>query len=202
MTISHSAKLTLCVTGSCVLHALVLQQMSVASIAVPQPPKAAAVVSARYIAAPAKVSPPAPAEANVNVANQPQPPNEIKTAPPLTPSSAPVTAPGQTDEVNPSPQSAKTYYTSNEVDSVAAPETDWPITVSQGLGTGLVYEAKVSIWVNSEGNIDRLEIVNLEPESQRVRSAIEAMVGIILQPATRGGLAVPSQQTIELLLPE
>ncbi len=202
MTISHFAKFALCISCSLMLHGVVLQQMSVASVTAPRLPEAAVIVSLRYIA-PARVIAPVTTEATVKTASSPPLP---KSADAVTDSSIPLkpfaTAPSETMAEDGLSRLVENYYTSTEVDTVAAPETDWPITVNQGLPAGLFYEAKISIWVNSEGHIDRLEILDLKPESQRVRSAIEAMVGIILQPATRNGLAVASQRDIELLLPQ
>jgi hypothetical protein len=202
MTISHSAKFTLCVACSFVLHGLVLQQMSVTSITAPRVPEAASIVSVRYIA-PAIVNTPVAAEAAVKVVSSARPPKSVDAVTaPSTPINSVAAAPTEAVTADVSSRSVENYYTSTEVDTVAAPETDWPITVSEGLPAGLFYEAKVSIWVSAEGNIDRLEILDLKPESQRVRSAIEAMVGIILQPAMRGGFAVASQRNIELWLPQ
>jgi hypothetical protein len=203
MTISHSAKFTLCVACSFVLHGLVLQQMSVTSITAPRLPEAASIVSVRYIA-PAAVNATVAGEVTAKVVSSARPPKSVDAAIVPSPSINYVAiAPTEAVTADVSSRSVeKIYYASADVDTVAAPETDWPITVSQGLPAGLFYEAKVSIWVSAEGNIDRLEILDLKPESQRVRSAIEAMVGIILQPAMRGGFAVASQRNIELWLPQ
>jgi hypothetical protein len=182
------------------LHSLVLLQMPVAYTATPKLPEALAIISARNIS-PAEITTMVVAEVAVKATRKPTPPKKADVTTPSSPiipdaDSAQVDAPDTTS------RSVENYYTSDEVDILAALETEWPITVSKGQPTGLYYEVKLSIWVNAEGRLERLEILDLKPDEQSVRSAVEAMVGIMVQPALRNGLAVPSQRTIELLLPQ
>jgi hypothetical protein len=92
------------------------------------------------------------------------------------------------------------FYLSSEVDTPATPIEDWPVAITEGLSRRLYVEAKVMIWVSSVGRIERVEVMEVLPDSQRVKEGLQTMVGAMVKPAMLAGVAVANQRTIQMWL--
>ncbi len=97
------------------------------------------------------------------------------------------------------------FYPSSEVDTPAAPETDWPVGPIDSLSNEsntrfrvLTFQATVTVWVVSSGRIERVDVMEMQPESQKIKASLEAMVGQTVKPAMLGGLAVANQRVLKM----
>jgi hypothetical protein len=92
------------------------------------------------------------------------------------------------------------FYSTSEVDTPATPENDWPVIVAEGLYKDAYVQAVVSVWINSQGRIERVEVNEMQPESERVKEGLLAMVGAMVRPAMLKGIAVANQRTMQMWL--
>ena len=91
------------------------------------------------------------------------------------------------------------FYESSDVDEPATPETDWPIVV-EGMTRGRTFNVQVSIWISSLGRIEHVDVLQIQPESEKVRMSLQTMVGAMVKPALREGVSVANKRTLELWL--
>ncbi len=91
------------------------------------------------------------------------------------------------------------FFDSSDVDEPASPETDWPILVG-GMAIGLTFNVQASVWISSRGRIERVEVIQIQPESEKVRFSLQTMVGAMVRPALRGGVNVANRRQLEVWL--
>jgi hypothetical protein len=192
---SLRAKLILCSVCSAALHGLFLEQFIIGQTASNRPISGSSDLQIRYI--PSFISLPA-----VEITSAKQLPTDSGVSSLVKPVQA---IPIIRNEILESAVSTnefvvvENFYESSEVDEPATPDTDWPIVV-EGMTRGLIFNVQVSIWISSLGRIERVEVLQIQPESEKVRHSLQTMVGTTVKPALRAGVNVANKRTIELWL--
>jgi hypothetical protein len=129
--------------------------------------------------------------------NPPDPaPQEGRPAPHIPTASAALSAPQSGDTAS----QVVRFYTFQEVDRAAEPETDWPIDIATLDAIGierLVFE----VMVDDRGSVIRCTVLDPSglPDAARI-DLEQRLAATALQPALRGGRFVASQRRIELLV--
>jgi hypothetical protein len=211
MKISHIAKFVIFLSSSVALHVLGWQWMSTRQPA-RLPMSAAVSAQVRFIelasfrpsatqtvgAARVVLGPKKP----INLQDY-APANLANWLPPIDTDRRP--DPTELDVLQAGTALVENFYPSSEVDTPATPETDWPVGPIEGLSSesttrfrALTFEATVTVWVGSSGRIERIEVMQVQPESQKIKVSLEAMVGQTVKPAMLGGLAVANQRVLKM----
>jgi hypothetical protein len=211
MKISRIAKFVIFLASSVALHVLGWQWMSARQPA-RLPSSAAVLAQIRFIELP-RFNPSATQALNaasvVAVPTKPISPKEYTPAnlanwlPPIDADPRP--DPTELDVLQAGTALVENFYPSSEVDTPATPETDWPVGPIEGIPNGattrfraLTFQATFTVWVDSNGRIERIDVMEVLPESQKIKASLEAMVGQTVKPAMLGGLAVANQRVIKM----
>ncbi len=199
MTMVHPAKLAVCVVASVVLHSFFLTH-TLLGRATKAVSNKVLHITVRSIDRPSLASQPPDVSVHVpSTKNALSPQGFYRATLAIAPSPAPNPDPTELDvQQATGGVLAEHFFSSSEVDTPAAPETNWPIAIQGGFARSLSYTATVSIWINSAGKIEKVQILSLQPDSERVRTGLLAMEGAIVQPAMLRGVAVANQRNIEM----
>jgi hypothetical protein len=211
MKISHIAKFVIFLASSVALHVLGWQWMS-ARLPAMLPMSAVVSAPVRFIELASFKPSATQAVGATQVALGPKKPTNLQDYTPANLANwlPPIDAdrrpdPTELDVLQAGTALVENFYTSSEVDSPATPETDWPVGLIEGLPSesttrfrALTFEATITVWVGSSGRIERIEVMQLQPESQKIKVSLEAMVGQTVKPAMLGGLAVANQRVLKM----
>lgn len=192
---SVRAKFVFCSVCSAALHFLLLEQVVIGQTVSNGGAAGLSDLTIRYI--PAYLNPPAVEV----IAIKPQP-RDISTSRTVMPVQPIANSSAETKETAcPINESVvvENFYESAEVDEPASPETDWPIVV-EGMTRGLTFNVQITVWISSLGRIERVEAIQIQPESEKVRLSLQSMVGTMVRPALRAGVNVANKRNIELWL--
>jgi hypothetical protein len=192
---SLRAKIIFCSVCSAGLHFLLLEQITIGQTESTRSPAGSSDVQIRYISSYSK--PPATQVVSKDIL-----PRDASALPAATPvHSTASDNSGLSETAAPTNESlmVENFYESSDVDEPATPETDWPIVV-EGMTRSLTFNVQVSIWISSLGRIEQVEVLQIQPESEKVRMSLQTMVGAMVKPALRAGVSVANKRTLELWL--
>ena len=192
---SLRAKIIFCSVCSASLHFLLLEQIIVGQTAPNRPIAGSSDLKIRYIPGYFNL----PVVEAVSTKPQPKDSSASRLVTPEQPTAS--NGAGMSETVPPLNEGVvvENFYESSDVDEPATPETDWPIVV-EGMTRGLTFNVQVSVWISSLGRIERVEVIQMQPESEKVRLSLQTMVGATVRPALRAGVNVANIRSLELWL--
>jgi hypothetical protein len=192
---SLRVKIFFCSACSAVLHFLLLEQFTVGQAQSARPVAELPDLKIRYIPSyfsspaveitPKKLPAKEPVMPKVVVPVQPTVAIEREVSEPALPANESIVV--------------ENFYESAEVDEPASPESEWPIVV-EGMTRGLTFNVQMSVWVSSLGRIERVDVIQVEPESEKVRLSLQSMLGATVRPAVRAGANVANKRNLEFWL--
>jgi hypothetical protein len=89
------------------------------------------------------------------------------------------------------------YFPTADVDQPAVPDLNWRLNDSR-LPPGIMFNTQLQIWVNSDGVVQKVDVLLLNPDIPSAREALDAMLGTQIQPAMKNGYPVANVRTIEM----
>ena len=192
---SLRANIIFCSVCSAGLHFLLLEQITIGQTESTRSPAGPSEVQIRYISS--YSNPPATEAVSKKIL--PRDTSALTEAAPAH--SIATNSSGLSDAAVPTNESlmVENFYESSDVDEPATPETDWPIVV-EGMTRGRTFNVQVSIWISSLGRIEHVDVLQIQPESEKVRMSLQTMVGAMVKPALREGVSVANKRTLELWL--
>jgi hypothetical protein len=96
----------------------------------------------------------------------------------------------------------KGFYLFEEVDQPATPREDWEIPI-KAIGAMGIKFLVVRVWISENGDIRDVDVLSSTPQTlvlQDREKIIRALLRTKMIPATKMGLNVPSQRTVEITL--
>jgi hypothetical protein len=197
---SPRANVFFCSVCSVVLHFALLEQIIIGQTASNRPPIGASDLKIRYI--PSYLNPAVVESIPKDIQPKNSPPKDLGVSRPVIPVEPIASGSAETnDPVSPINESVvvENFYESSDVDDPASPETDWPIVVG-GMTRGITFNVQAFVWISSLGKIERVEVIQIQPESEKVRIGLQSMVGAMVRPALRAGVNVANKRSLELWL--